>query len=150
MRAAILPAVALITLSACSAAGGRWPSLERRPAERANGLAADETAVTPAPIAPPRDLTQQRAALARAQAQWAEQKAAVDRALGEAHGAAPESPRWAEAEAQLSRLEDIALSFTKTAAAAREADDAALLAEAQAAIGRHDAALLAARTVLAR
>jgi len=150
VRATILPTVALATLSACTAAGGRWPSLEQRPAERAKSLAVDEPISGPAPVAPPRDLTAQRTALAQAQARWAEQKAAVDSALSEARGAARGSPRWAEAEAQLSRLEDIALTFTAAADAAREAGDAALLAEAEAAIGRHDAVLLAARTILAR
>jgi len=100
------------TLSACAADTSRYPSLERRDAERMTGSASPvepDIAPPPAPATPPTGLTERLAAIAAAaedshktfQSRVAPARERVRRAAGAELG----TLAWADAEVALSSLE---------------------------------------------
>ena len=103
---------ATLALSACAAAPGRYPSLERRPAERITGSAAPASAdavPTAVPDAPSADLATRVAQLldqARAgQRGFAAKQAGAERAVASAGSLGSES--WATASTALAEIESI-------------------------------------------
>lgn len=116
MRIALSSALAAcLLLTACAGAGGNWPSLARRPAEKiAAGLSAPEVegmsadAATAAPsstatIAVARISDADRD-LAAIEARWKRQRAATEAAVVTARNAARDSDAWSGAQLELSRF----------------------------------------------
>ena len=107
-------AILAIALSAC-AGGGSYPSLARRPAERAYGTAqpvpAPGPAQEPAPVAmaPSGDVISQleslRTQAAAANTRFQTRESVARRAVAAAHGAAVASESWSVAQVALAQLE---------------------------------------------
>ncbi len=112
----------LILLAACAADEGMFPSLERRPYESKNPIAAPE-APPPVPVSLPAELAARVDALnARhraAQAAFAADLPSVQSIAAKAAGSAPGSESWVNAHLQLSRLDK---ARTDSVAAVREFD----------------------------
>ena len=110
-----LPALALIvlTLAGCAANRSRFPSLERRPAERLYGIL--QPVAAPAPVAvnaaPANDagiaarLMALRGQAREAQRAFAEQQAVAARLASAARGAVPGSEAWSVAQVALGGLD---------------------------------------------
>ena len=97
----------ILILPACAADTANYPSLARRPAERASNVAT----VAPAPIvtAPDPDLPARLTALVEqareADARFASRRTQAERTVAAGSGAAPGSEGWAIASVALASLE---------------------------------------------
>ena len=108
-RSALILSLTALSLSACAAEKGAYPSLARRPAERVTGTVpvASPTPEAPAPADPATLgkldslVTQARAADTAFRAQEGRTRAAVSAASG----SAPGSEAWSVATVALSQLE---------------------------------------------
>lgn len=104
--------LASLATTACSGDRGRYPSLARRPAERAYGSAMPVTAPTPesqAPIAPDAGTAARVAALTdqavKADAKFEARRASAERAVAAARGAAVGSEAWSVAQIAIADLD---------------------------------------------
>ncbi len=108
--------LACLLLLACTGAGGNWPSLARRPAEKiAAGLPATPDAgsapTSAATAAPSSTITIAAARIADAdkdltviEARWKRQQAATEAAVVTGRSAARDSDAWSAAQLELSRF----------------------------------------------
>jgi alkylhydroperoxidase family enzyme len=107
IRTSAIIAISLILLAACGTTEGQFPSLERRPYENNNPIAAPEA--PPPPIALPAELTVKVDALnARhraAQAAFDKDLPSVQSVAARAAGSSAGSENWVNAHLQLSRLD---------------------------------------------
>jgi ABC-type transporter Mla subunit MlaD len=107
-RTLALCLVPFILLSACGAADGEFPSLERRPYESNSPIAAPEIAVA-APVTLPTALAANVDDLGRrhvaAQAIFAKDLQSVQSVASRAAGSSPGSESWVNAHLLLSRLD---------------------------------------------
>lgn len=104
--------LASLATSACGGDRGRFPSLARRPAERAYGIAMPVTGATPemqAPVAPDAAVAVRVAALKeqalKADARFAARRAGAERAVAAARGAAVGSEAWSVAQIAIAELD---------------------------------------------
>ena len=109
-------------LTACAADEGMFPSLDRRPYESKNPIAAPE-APPPAPVALPAELAARVDLLAArhkaAQAIFTRDLPTIQSIASKAAGSAPGTESWVNAHLQLSRLDK---ARADSVAAAREFD----------------------------
>ena len=98
----------LILLTACAADEGMFPSLERRPYESKDPIAAPE-APPPAPVSLPPGLATRVDALnvrhRTAEAAFAKDLPSIQSVASKAAGSAPGSESWVNAHLELSRLD---------------------------------------------
>lgn len=118
-------------LTACASGDGTWPSLARRPGEAGGDCCGASAATPPTPTvpqtAPPPpaeavpvpsapapasvDLDSLEKQLGEARAAWEAQRARAEAAVRAATGKSPGETAWAEAELELSRLEEKGAEF---------------------------------------
>lgn len=99
-----------VVVSACSGAGGRYPSLELRPAERVSGTLTAAPAVEqpdPIPDGQSGRLGALEAAARAAHARFVERAASARQLVKAARGADPGETRWAAAQIALADLDGI-------------------------------------------
>jgi len=146
-----------LLVAGCAAIGPDWPSLALRPSEQGGAASAEPTASAAPEVAPdPAMASTAGQAVAKdlnaAEAMWRAQADALAKALPAGRPPAEGSERWAEAQVELSRLEVIGSELEEIArrAEALPANPGRLAMRANAALDRHRATALAARTIVDR